>query len=103
MFGSRFTPRLEQLGARVNPGGGVRGGDISWGQVAVAADAGHVSPDGIKGGMSGDFGHVVSPYASRPSSTGDFGQVAVGHGAWVGHGHVDPYASRPNSGGNINI
>jgi hypothetical protein len=74
MFGSRFTPRLEELGARITPASKpTNTGD--FGQAAVAGYAGEEIPQtGSAGGHS--------------------------HGAWVG---VDPFASKPSSGGNINV
>jgi hypothetical protein len=74
MFGSRFTPRLEELGARITPS--------------------------VRAGGGGYFGHVaVAGYAGEEiPQTGSAGGHA--HGAWVG---VDPFASKPSSGGNINV
>jgi hypothetical protein len=76
MFGSKFTPRLEELGARITPASKPSGGgDIAFAHVAVAGQAGEEIPQ-----------------------TGSAGGHA--HGAWVG---VDPFASKPSSGGDINI
>lgn len=68
----RFTPRLDELGARITPASRPSaGGDINPGQVAVAADVGVASlPD--------DGG-------SKPDGTGEgVSDAGVAHGAWVG-------------------
>ncbi len=62
MFGSKFTPRLEELGARITPS--IKAGTGDFAQVA---DAGHISPGGAKLGIGSGTNADV-----------------VGHGAWVG-------------------
>ena len=72
MFGSRsvqFNPQLEELGVRITPS--------------------------IKGGSTGDFGHVaVVADISSPAVSGSNSEVA--HGIWVGG--VDPYSIKAGTG-----
>jgi hypothetical protein len=85
MSGSRFTLRVEELGARITPS--IKGGSTGdFGQVAVAADAAPVHTEGAKLGIA----------------SGSNAEVA--HGVYVGGpggGHVDPYGGRGGITGDV--
>ena len=84
MFGSRsvrFNPQLEELGVRITPS--------------------------IKGGATGDFGHVTVVAAISPADpagqldgskpgVGSGSNAEVTHGIWVGP--VEPFSIKPGGG-----